>query len=66
MVEVASKYPLNMRAIAMLGLSPKYFEPVWDDVPTDEDKRQTASIVTPILLMMRAIFPSRKLTVTPI
>ncbi|KAH0712429.1 hypothetical protein KY289_008388 [Solanum tuberosum] len=41
--EVATKYPLNEQAEALLGLGRAFIEPVWDDVPTDEDKRRTMS-----------------------
>jgi len=41
--EVATKYPLNEQAEALLGLGRAFIEPVWDDVPTDEDKRRTVS-----------------------
>uniref|UniRef100_M1DIP7 Putative plant transposon protein domain-containing protein n=1 Tax=Solanum tuberosum TaxID=4113 RepID=M1DIP7_SOLTU len=41
--EIATKYPLNEHAEALLGLGPTFLEPVWDDVPTDEDKRRTMS-----------------------
>ncbi|KAG5570514.1 hypothetical protein H5410_060280 [Solanum commersonii] len=41
--EIATRYPLNEQANALLGLGPVFFEPVWDDVPTDEDKRRTTS-----------------------
>lgn len=40
---MAAKYPLNEHANAMLGLGPEYFEPVWDDIPTDENKRWISS-----------------------
>ncbi|KAH0768967.1 hypothetical protein KY290_012948 [Solanum tuberosum] len=39
--KIATKYPLNEHAEALLGLGPAFLEPVWDDVPTDEDKRRT-------------------------
>uniref|UniRef100_M1DQL3 Putative plant transposon protein domain-containing protein n=1 Tax=Solanum tuberosum TaxID=4113 RepID=M1DQL3_SOLTU len=41
--EVATKYPLNEQAEELLGLGRAFIEPVWDDVPTDEDKRRTMS-----------------------
>ncbi|KAG5580476.1 hypothetical protein H5410_051103 [Solanum commersonii] len=41
--EIASRYPLNEHVEALLGLWPTFLEPVWDDVPTDEGKRQTMS-----------------------
>ncbi|KAG5577037.1 hypothetical protein H5410_057171 [Solanum commersonii] len=41
--EIATKYPLNEHTDALLGLGPAFLEPVWDDVPTDEDKRRTMS-----------------------
>ena len=37
------KYPLNEHAKAMMELGPEFFEPVWDDVQPDEDKRRTTS-----------------------
>ncbi|KAH0715229.1 hypothetical protein KY284_008134 [Solanum tuberosum] len=33
----------NLGAEALLGLGRAFIEPVWDDVPTDEDKRRTMS-----------------------
>ncbi|KAH0693290.1 hypothetical protein KY285_020387 [Solanum tuberosum] len=41
--EIATRYPLNEHADALLGLGPAFLEPVWDDIPTDEDKRRTMS-----------------------
>lgn len=41
--KVASKYPLNEHVMTMLGLGHAYFETVWDDVPTDEDKIRSMS-----------------------
>ncbi|KAG5620326.1 hypothetical protein H5410_005544 [Solanum commersonii] len=41
--EIASRYPLNEHAEALLGLEPSFVEAVWDDVPIDEDKRRTMS-----------------------
>lgn len=43
MDKVATKYPLNEHAKSMLGLGPEFLESVWDDVPTNEDKRRTTS-----------------------
>ncbi|KAG5595757.1 hypothetical protein H5410_036989 [Solanum commersonii] len=37
--EIQTKYPLNENVEVLLGLGPTFLEPVWDDVPTDEDKR---------------------------
>lgn len=37
------KYPLNEHVKAMLELGPECFEPVWNDVQPDEDKRRTTS-----------------------
>ncbi|KAH0685764.1 hypothetical protein KY284_016317 [Solanum tuberosum] len=37
--KIAKKYPLNEPDEALLGLGTAFLEPVWDDVPTDEDKR---------------------------
>ncbi|KAG5619740.1 hypothetical protein H5410_004958 [Solanum commersonii] len=41
--EIAMKYPLNEYAEVLLGLELAFLEPVFDDVPTDEDKRRTMS-----------------------
>jgi len=41
--EIATRYPLNEHDEALLGLGPAFLEPVWDDIPTDEDKRRTMS-----------------------
>ncbi|KAG5592144.1 hypothetical protein H5410_042658 [Solanum commersonii] len=41
--EIATKYPLNEQTEALLGLGRAFIKPVWDDVPTNEDKRQTMS-----------------------
>jgi hypothetical protein len=43
--EVERRYPLNEHAMAVLGLGPDFYEPTYDDVPTDEDKRRTGSDV---------------------
>lgn len=41
--EVVLKYSNNEHAKAFLRLRPTILEQVWDDVPTDEDKRHTIS-----------------------
>uniref|UniRef100_M1DFJ3 Uncharacterized protein n=1 Tax=Solanum tuberosum TaxID=4113 RepID=M1DFJ3_SOLTU len=41
--DIERRYPLNEHAKAMLGLVPEFLEPVWDDVPTNVDKRRTMS-----------------------
>ncbi|KAK4724170.1 hypothetical protein R3W88_026949 [Solanum pinnatisectum] len=41
--EIARMYPLNEHDDALLGLGPAFLEPIWVDVPTDEDKRRTMS-----------------------
>ncbi|KAG5581074.1 hypothetical protein H5410_051701 [Solanum commersonii] len=37
------KHSLKEHVEALLGLKPAFLEPVWDDVPIDEDKRRTMS-----------------------
>lgn len=39
--EIKIKYPLNNHVEALLGIRPIFFEPVWDEVPIDEDKIHT-------------------------
>ncbi|KAG5619932.1 hypothetical protein H5410_005150 [Solanum commersonii] len=43
--DIEQRYPLNEHAKAVLGLGPEFLEPIWDDVPTDEDKMRTISVI---------------------
>ncbi|KAH0669439.1 hypothetical protein KY285_025463 [Solanum tuberosum] len=43
--EVERRYPLNDHARALLGIGPEFWEPIENDIPTDEENMHTVSNV---------------------